>query len=647
MFINTLTVSNFRSIRKETLDCENLTALVGPNGAGKSTFLRALQAFYETSYRVAASDFHNGNTAEPITIAITYSDLSPTSRAQFKSYINGETLTVEKVFTGDGSRSQGRYYGSTLQNPAFRAVREGLQIKDRGRTARDAYETLRTTRSYSILPEWSKLVDVEPALQRWELDHPGECARHRDDGQFFGFTAVASGYLGRFTSLLYIPAVREASSDAAEARGSVFSELMDLVVRSALVNNDRLVRLQERTQRLFERAISGDNVQELATLGEKLTNSLKQFVPAASVELDWSSPPRIDLPVPKAAVKIIEEDYGCEVENVGHGLQRAFIITLLQHLTLAQVRRAREGDEQNAELPTLVLAIEEPELYQHPNRQRHFAALLRELAQGNIPGVADKTQMVYTTHSPLFVGIDRINQLRMIRRLPEVGHPLKCSKVIKTNLDAVAHAVWEANGSRPPPYTAETLIPRLQAIMTPWMSEGFFGDLVVLVEGEDDRAALLGFARARDYEFAANGISIIPCGGKTCIDRPAIIFSQLGIPVYLVWDGDNGEKDARPADNHRLLRLLGEPATDWPTSFVGAKYACFEVDLETTMRSEIGEREYSAIVQEAQATFGIPKRKHALKNPQVVTRIVEQCTARGHTCPTLTALIDQVWALRQ
>ncbi len=59
------------------------------------------------------------------------------------------------------------------------------------------------------------------------------------------------------------------------------------------------------------------------------------------------------------------------------------------------------------QLPNLVLAIEEPELYQHPSRQRHLASVLLNLAEGALPGVAKNTQVIYTTHSPLFVGLDR------------------------------------------------------------------------------------------------------------------------------------------------------------------------------------------------------------------------------------------------
>jgi putative ATP-dependent endonuclease of the OLD family len=95
--------------------------------------------------------------------------------------------------------------------------------------------------------------------------------------------------------------------------------------------------------------------------------------------------------------------------------------------------------------------------------------------------------------------------------------------------------------------------------MTPWMSEGFFADVAVLVEGEDDRAAILGAARVLGKDPESDGIAIIPCGGKTNLDRPAAIFRELGIPVYVVWDSDHGSDDARPEYNHLLLRLLGQP----------------------------------------------------------------------------------------
>jgi hypothetical protein len=212
---------------------------------------------------------------------------------------------------------------------------------------------------------------------------------------------------------------------------------------------------------------------------------------------------------------------------------------MLQHLAKAQSKPEADSGTSTqssptgtgASLPNLVLAIEEPELYQHPNRQRHLAKILLQLSGGKTPGVAESTQIIYATHSPLFVGLDRINQARLRRKNTAVAGKPKATRIISTSLTQVADVLWKANGEVGERFTEATLLPRLQTTMTPWMSEGFFADVVVLVEGEDDRAAILGVAKAMGHELESSGLSVIPCGGKTNLDRPSVTFQQWGIPV--------------------------------------------------------------------------------------------------------------------
>ncbi|MDN3685196.1 AAA family ATPase [Vibrio sinaloensis] len=46
VMIRQITITNFRSIRKETISTEEITTLVGKNDAGKSNLLRALNLFF-------------------------------------------------------------------------------------------------------------------------------------------------------------------------------------------------------------------------------------------------------------------------------------------------------------------------------------------------------------------------------------------------------------------------------------------------------------------------------------------------------------------------------------------------------------------------------------------------------------------------
>lgn len=654
MILESIRIRNFRSILDETLCLESLTALVGSNGSGKSSFLLGLQLFYDPSPRIEIDDFYNRDTTAEMIITITFRVLTLEAKERFSSYLQGDRLTVEQVCVWTNGKITWKYYGSTLQNPTFEEIRNALAIKDRGKSAREAYDRIRAHPDFSSLPSWSNLVAVQDNLKQWEADHPDRCTRQRDDGQFFGFKEVAQGYLGRFTRFIFIPAVRDASDDSAERRGSVLTELMDLVVRNALSANDALVSFMREVQERYCEIIDPGSRTELNTLAERMTMTLKTLVPDSDVRVDlkWLPPPELSIPLPQADVKIIEDGYSSPVSRTGHGLQRSYILTILQYLALAQSAMIVEeaSEEQNQanqkeRLPNLMLAIEEPELYQHPNRQRHLAKVLSQLASGKIPGVAERTQVVYSTHSPLFVGIDRIDQIRLLRKTPHaLGEP-KVTRVISTNLDKVAETIWEADGKTSQQYTGKTLLPRLQSIMTPWMSEGFFAKVVVLVEGEDDRAAILGIATAMGYDLESNGISVIPCGGKHSLDRPTAIFRLLDIPVYVVWDSDKGEDSVKSEDNHRLLRLMGQPEEDWPCQ-VHNQFACFECNMERTLKEEIGNAEFENWLDECQKMFCISKKKDAIKNPVVIAEIIRIARQCDHSSTTLENIVNKILAMK-
>ncbi len=181
--------------------------------------------------------------------------------------------------------------------------------------------------------------------------------------------------------------------------------------------------------------------------------------------------------------------------------------------------------------------------------------------------------------------------------------------------------------------------------MTPWMNEGFFADTVVLVEGEDDRAAILGMAKFMGYDFDSSGITVVPCFGKTNLDRPLVIFRQLDIPVYVIWDGDHGASDSKPENNKSLLWLLDQPEEDWP-NFVGNSSACFKVNLEKTLESELGKELFECMLTIAQQEFGIAKKGHALKNASVIQRIIDAASCDNRVSHSLQSIVKNIIALK-
>jgi len=181
--------------------------------------------------------------------------------------------------------------------------------------------------------------------------------------------------------------------------------------------------------------------------------------------------------------------------------------------------------------------------------------------------------------------------------------------------------------------------------MTPWMSEGFFAGVAVLVEGEDDRSAILGVAQSRGYDFDSMEISVIPCMGKNNLDRPTAIFRELQIPTYVVWDSDYGDQNAKPEHNHRLLRLVGAPVEDWPER-VSDCYTCFAQNLECTLRSELGGAFFDVVLENCCSDMGFAKHKDAIKCPGVIQHITEEARKQGKASKTLEAIVDRIVALK-
>ena len=182
--------------------------------------------------------------------------------------------------------------------------------------------------------------------------------------------------------------------------------------------------------------------------------------------------------------------------------------------------------------------------------------------------------------------------------------------------------------------------------MTPWMSEGFFADVVVLVEGEDDRAAIIAAAASMEHNLESEGISVIPCMGKNNLDRPAAIFQKLDIPTYVVWDGDEGNKDASPEENRYLLRLLGQDEQDWPPTTVQDRFACFQKDLETTLSEEIGTERFDQLLHEVQERLAISRKDQALKNPMAIREVIDAAKRKGESSATLEGIVMKILALK-
>lgn len=640
-------VKHFRSLRDVSVSLGSHTAMIGGNGAGKSSILKAIDKFYSTAKSLDQDDYFGRDTSIPVEIELTFGDLTPQEAEKFESRVRNGQLTVTRIF--DNSPSSGRYFGSVPQNADFVPIRS-----QPGAAAKlAAYRALRLeNEAYVGLPAAAGSPTAEAAMQAWETDNPAALVLHPDDGQFFGFQNASRGALKRHTSFVFIPAVRDAAADAADGKASAIGQLLELIVRSAILQRQDILDFKNEITERYQQLVAPENMPELGELAGRLTNDLKNLYKDAQVDLAWREAGEFPVPLPIADVALSDDGFGGPVDKQGHGLQRAFIFTLLQQLAktaaLPEVDDQVGGQQEAApaaepQAPSLILAIEEPELYQHPTKQRHFTTVLRGLSSGTLPGADSPTQIIFGSHSPMFVALDRADEIRLVRRTNCDDSDYKQCELHSLDLSAIATELESAWQKPEGSYNADTLKPRLHILGTE-LAEGFFANGVVLVEGRSDKAMLYAIARTFGRSFEEAGIAVLSAEGKGNLDKPYAIFRALGIPTYVLWDCDKGTKEKAAS---LALRRLVAPAENIleapPQTAINDGYAHFEDTLEALLKIELTGDVHSECLKAACDPFGLTPSEENHKVPEVMYRVLTEANDRGVNCPTLEALVAAIW----
>jgi putative ATP-dependent endonuclease of OLD family len=128
MKIESIRIQNFRAFKDQTISFNDYTCLVGPNGGGKSTVLMALNVFFRYSMDVVTNlvlldeeDFHGRDTSQPISITVTFTNLTAEAQADFAGYFRqGKLIVSAKGEWSAATRSADvKQFGERLAVRAF------------------------------------------------------------------------------------------------------------------------------------------------------------------------------------------------------------------------------------------------------------------------------------------------------------------------------------------------------------------------------------------------------------------------------------------------------------------------------------------------------------------------------------------------
>ncbi|WP_273522177.1 AAA family ATPase [Rhodosalinus sediminis] len=536
MFIKSLHISHFRGVANASVDFVGYNVLVGANGAGKSTVLQALNFFFGEMQAYSESDFFNRDTSKPIEVTVTFRKLGDEEIKDFSHYVReGELRIIAQLRSTDAGKFEFRRFGERLVYPEFRPFFE--LPKTPATQRRDEYKRLAGL--HDKLPKQSSVAAMEAALREYEESIPAENKEiARSGDEFFGISRGADK-LSKYVTWVYVPAVKDAATEGEEAKNSHLGKLLQRTVRSAMNYQGEIEKISTDAREAYQKLLEGQQ-HHLKDLQDKLNQRLAESVTSkAGLEIQWqASDKSVTVSEPTAAVSLFDGSFQGQVANFGHGLQRAFLLSLLQEL-------ASYGAEQQ---PTLILGCEEPELYQHPPQARHLARVLRNLSERG-------AQVVLTSHSPYFVDIESVSGIKRFRRREHV-------ECIARNL---ADITEEYNAHfQDVERQVDAVTAKLSTHLHPRASEIFFSDFAIFVEGSSDAAVIESYLKASGQfeKYVSLGCNVIECGGKSSLLWMILLANNFAIPYFAVFDLDGYEaheqrKNRHEADNKVILSLLG------------------------------------------------------------------------------------------
>ena len=599
MKIASVRIQNFRSFIDETIPLNDYSCLVGPNGAGKSTVLNALNLFFRESENIQTDlsqldveDFHRKRTVSPIRITVTFTCLDEEAQEDFADYYRQGKLIVSAVATFDENtgKAQVKQFGERLGMEDFAPFFEALNNNARAVELKEIYGNLRN--SFVDLPSASTKDAMATALRTYEAGHPDQCILIPSEDEFYGFSR-GSNRLAKHMQWVYIPAVKDPTSEQIETRNSALGKLLARTVRQKTNFAQSVNSLREQMQNQYQTLLD-QNQEDLDQISNDLQSRLSEWAhPGVQLHVQWKQDPDKSVRVeePWAHVLAGEDGFEGELARFGHGFQRSYLLALLQQLATTDVVGA----------PTLILACEEPELYQHPPQARHLAGVFQYLTSAN-------SQVIVSTHSPLFVSGEGFENVRMVRKDPTN----RGSFVSHMNFADIAQAVGAATGSEP--NTPEGALAKVHQALQSGLNEMFFARRLILVEGLEDWAYLLAYLHLLGWydEYRRRGCHVVPTNGKSELIRPLVIAKHMGIPTYVVFDADadksdkNGSSKKHERDNKALLSLLGVPAQNpMPDSTIWGKgFTMWQSDIGSVVEADIGKEDWERFRGEADRCYG-------------------------------------------
>jgi predicted ATP-dependent endonuclease of OLD family len=477
MKISEIHIENFRSIQSLTFQPGNYSVLIGENNSGKSNILRALQLVIGESWPserlFSEDDFFTLDTTRDIVIRVLFDQTIEHWVNKFPCKVQGFQLVCKAY-----KRKTGR------KNPGDLKC-DYVCVNEKGEAISYPAEPLKKGEKYT--GQWLPLrvnSDMRESIPLIYVDVMREYDRHSPGG--------------RWTIL------RKLFDDVnREFRHS--KEIVELSIEpdQPKVKMTKQQAFERRMESAYEllKTDSFKKIEELLAKNALEHMGLTKEEGSISLRFDSHDPTNV-----YKSLQLLVDQLGIQTtaSEVGAGLQSAIVIGILR--TYEELKR--EG---------AVFAIEEPEVFLHPQKARYFASVLHKIADSG-------NQVFVSTHSPIFVNIHRTEDVSLVRRTKEGGTTVKKAATLAITLEQ-----------------REML--RLLTEFDTQRNELFFARKVLLVEGNTEKIIFPLAFKSLGQDLNKLGVSIVEVGGKTKIPLFVKVCQAIEMPFCVVAD-----EDIRPID---------------------------------------------------------------------------------------------------
>ena len=230
------------------------------------------------------------------------------------------------------------------------------------------------------------------------------------------------------------------------------------------------------------------------------------------------------------------DENGRELSSLGEGVQYAFNILLQIIEIIYNVKATRKPEDfeerlinrDGKKLFPLFLVLDEPEVHQHPYRQRSLIRKIKALIENNnqeflnllkdlfdIDGLTG--QIFIATHSPNIL-LDNYRQFIRLYKSTGTNSQLKIVSGMNVVIDDKLYK-----------HMLHNFI---------YLKEAMFSKCIIFVEGDTENGAIPVFAERMGLDMDERGIGVIKLDGADSVKRCMALYKSFGIKSIAIIDKD-------------------------------------------------------------------------------------------------------------